>query len=165
MAFEISARPQSMSRPPAPTVPWDRVQPRVPATEALRAEVERQRSQEQPVWRRASPDVRRIITLAAKEHGIPVAEVVGRRQSKAVTAARVAAMIAIAEAKPHISSKDISRIFDRDHTTVLHHFKKHGVRQSEVRVVSRAQIGRMVEMIEAGTPAAAAAAMILGDQG
>lgn len=73
-----------------------------------------------------------IIAHVAAQHGVPVAEIVGRRRSVPICAARHAAMKAVADRRPDLSLPQIGKYFGgRDHTTVLHAINKLGGRAKQ----------------------------------
>lgn len=75
---------------------------------------------------------REIIAHIAALHGVPVAEILGRRRSVPICAARHAAMKAVADHRPDLSLPQIGKLFGgRDHTTVLHAIQKLGGRAKQ----------------------------------
>lgn len=69
-----------------------------------------------------------IIARVAAWHGVSYSDVVGARRMRAMSAARRDAVAAIKAARPHLSSVQIGALINRDHTTVLHHMRKAGLR-------------------------------------
>lgn len=66
-----------------------------------------------------------IVCLVAADHGLTSADLYGRSRTRRVVAARQAAMLAVRR-QTDMSLSEIGRLFDRDHTTVLH-----GIRRAE----------------------------------
>lgn len=62
---------------------------------------------------------RELIAAAAAEFGVGYRDVLSPDRHDHVVAARHAAIKALKEAKPHLSTPQIGRLFSRDHTTVL----------------------------------------------
>jgi chromosomal replication initiation ATPase DnaA len=69
---------------------------------------------------------RRIIIEAIEGTGVTYNEVVGESRTGRVVAARYAAILAVRRAFPHKSLPWLGRVFDRDHSTILHALKKIG---------------------------------------
>ena len=84
-----------------------------------RAEIARTRIASQGV-------ARQIIAAVAKEHGVTVAEIVGHRRSTWIVAARWEAIKRVS-LETGWSLPRIGRVFDRDHTSVLHALRRMGV--------------------------------------
>jgi chromosomal replication initiation ATPase DnaA len=70
---------------------------------------------------------RRAIEEAADEYDISVMEIMGKRRHKSIAWARQSAMWRIRMATS-LSLPQIGRMFDRDHTTVLHAIRAHEAR-------------------------------------
>ncbi len=68
-----------------------------------------------------SPDVRAILRDVSEHHDVPVSDIIGPRKYRHIVRARRDAMRRVSAAKPHFSTTQIARIFNRHHTTVLHH--------------------------------------------
>jgi chromosomal replication initiation ATPase DnaA len=68
-----------------------------------------------------------IIRLVATRHGVSVADIKGATRVFHIVAARQEAMALVYKLRPDLSLPAIGRIFDRDHTTVLHAVRKLGV--------------------------------------
>lgn len=70
------------------------------------------------------PNARAIVSEVAGNNGLSFSEVVGARRDRHVVAVRDAAIRAVADARPDMSLPAISRIFHRDHTTIMHSLRK-----------------------------------------
>jgi hypothetical protein len=68
-----------------------------------------------------------IIESVAREHGVSVEEVFGKRRNAPVVVARQTAMAAVYVHRPDLSLVQIGRLFGRDHTTTLYAIRKLGV--------------------------------------
>lgn len=68
-----------------------------------------------------------IIKRVCWEYEMDVASVLGTSRNKKVVKVRQLAMVAVRRLRPDLHLTDIGRLFNRDHTTVLHSLKKHGV--------------------------------------
>jgi len=96
-----------------------------------REEAARQRLQTQALSeyrsidvRTAKPPVRQIIEQVATFHGITYDHIVGIRLDRDIVAARHDAIKAVSDARPDLSSPQIGKFFNRDHTTILHALSK-----------------------------------------
>lgn len=70
-----------------------------------------------------------IIAEVGREHNIRPADIIGQSRAHRVVAARQAAMARVHVERPDLSSTTVGRLFgDRDHTTVLHAWRKAGLR-------------------------------------
>lgn len=65
-----------------------------------------------------------IIHRIAAETGVPYRDIIGVRRSHPIIHARFLAIRAVADAKPHMSLPAIGRVFNRDHTSILHALRK-----------------------------------------
>ena len=65
---------------------------------------------------------REIIATTASDHGLTVDDLVGKVRTRHISAARFEAMARI-RAERKLSLPAIGRLFNRDHTTVLHALK------------------------------------------
>ncbi len=74
-----------------------------------------------PVGRRP---IRDIIATVATFHGVEPQDITGASRNRAITRARFDAVRAVAEARPDMSLPMIGRVFNRDHTTILHALKR-----------------------------------------
>ncbi|WP_054312112.1 helix-turn-helix domain-containing protein [Mesorhizobium sp. 1M-11] len=74
---------------------------------------------------------REIISRVGALHGYTLAEITGPRLEKRLVQARFDAIKAVADARPDMSLPQIGRIFNRDHTSILHALKKRGGRRPE----------------------------------
>lgn len=75
---------------------------------------------------KAFPEADEIIRRIAKEYGTTVATIKGRRRAAPIVAARWAAISAVRDAYPEITLIDLGRLFNRDHTSIIHVFRKMG---------------------------------------
>lgn len=75
----------------------------------------------------ADRSVSEIIASVAARHRIPVAAIVGRKKFDWLVAVRREAMVAVATERPDLSLSQISRAFNRDHTTIVHALQKAGI--------------------------------------
>lgn len=70
-----------------------------------------------------------IIAEVGREHNIRPVDIIGQSRARRVVAARQAAMARVHVERPDLSSPTVGRLFgDRDHTTVLHAWRKAGLR-------------------------------------
>jgi chromosomal replication initiation ATPase DnaA len=78
------------------------------------------------VWSVQTPRDLRMAVIAevADRHGVPVEEVMGGRREKIIARARQDSMAAIKARFPNDTLPMIGRLFNRDHTTVLHALRK-----------------------------------------
>ncbi|PLP56243.1 hypothetical protein CYK37_26030 [Mesorhizobium loti] len=74
---------------------------------------------------------REIISRVGALHGYRLDEITGPRLEKKLVQARFDAIKAVADARPDMSLPQIGRIFNRDHTSILHALKKRGGRRPE----------------------------------
>ena len=65
-------------------------------------------------------DVREVIRAVAVAHGYGVADVLGPGRGRKIAEARNAALRAVEDRWPHLSSNQLGAIFARHHTTILH---------------------------------------------
>lgn len=69
-----------------------------------------------------------VIENVARRHKVTVADIIGKRRDRVYVAARHEAIARVATTWPWISYPHLGRIFGgRDHTTIMHALKKHGV--------------------------------------
>lgn len=69
-----------------------------------------------------------IIAEVAREHNLRPADIVGPSLARRITRARQAAMVRVHVERPDLSSPTVGRLFgNRDHTTVLHAWRKAGL--------------------------------------
>lgn len=61
-----------------------------------------------------------VITAIAVQHDVPVSQICSPRRTKKVVAARHAAIQAVHDACPKLSTPDIASFFGIDHTTVIY---------------------------------------------
>ena len=80
-----------------------------------------------------SVSVRDIIRSVEFRHGLTPGEIAGARRNTKVVRARHEAMWIAKELHPHLSYPVLGRIFNRDHTTVLHALRKYEARMVEYR--------------------------------
>jgi chromosomal replication initiation ATPase DnaA len=72
--------------------------------------------------------VRGIIAEVALAHRVTVEDILGPGRSAPLVEARHKAIIEVAVRRPAFSLPQIGRCFNRDHTTILHVLRKHGIR-------------------------------------
>lgn len=82
---------------------------------------------ETEIDRQAATD---IINRVSKETGVTVAEMKGTRRLRRVADARQRAMAEVGAQCYWLSLPQIGRIFQKDHTTVLHAMRKYGVKRT-----------------------------------
>jgi hypothetical protein len=131
------ARPvHHRGRPATPIVPIERVRPKAPEPDP---EPEPPAPPVERDWLRlASPEERsrfyrprrvlEVLAPIAAAHSVNVVEMLGPRRRGALLRARRAAIAALAQAFPHWSLLQLGQAMNRDHTTILHHLKKAGLR-------------------------------------
>lgn len=92
-------------------------------------ELERQRiaGREKLIRQSAHKDARAVIARVALEMDVRIEDLLGPRRSVKLVEARHKAMIAVALERPKLSLPQIGRLFNRDHTTIIHALQKHGV--------------------------------------
>lgn len=73
---------------------------------------------------------RDIISRVAAAHGYTLAQIIGPRLEKKLVHARFDAVKAVAEGRPDMSLPQIGRVFNRDHTSILHALNKRGGRKN-----------------------------------
>lgn len=76
---------------------------------------------------RAKLSAKVIVADIAKRHDVPIELVFGHCRNKRIVDARHEAVIAVRKAFPLWSLPQMGRFFNRDHTTILHALRKHGV--------------------------------------
>lgn len=76
---------------------------------------------------------REIISRVGALHGYTLAEITGPRLEKKLVQARFDAIKAVADGRPDMSLPQIGRVFNRDHTSILHALNKRGGRQNRER--------------------------------
>lgn len=77
----------------------------------------------------AKTPAREIISRIGAVHGYTLAQITSPRVEKKLVQARFDAIKAVADARPDLSLPQIGRIFNRDHTSILHALKKRGGRK------------------------------------
>lgn len=75
----------------------------------------------------APPSVRSIIARIEVEYGLPEGSIVSGSRKAPVVKARFEAMARAREARPDLSLPALGRIFQKDHTTLIHALRKMGV--------------------------------------
>ena len=75
----------------------------------------------------------KIINEVAKNHKVSVGEIKGPRRYRYITAARHEAIGRVYTECPHLSLIQIGRIFNRDHTTIMHTLENLGLRERATR--------------------------------
>lgn len=93
----------------------------------IRLRQESRESLERILVERFQTTAKDVITLVAGKHGVRYEDIMSRNRVPAIALARQEAMAAVALAKPHLTTPQIGKIFDRDHTTVCHALKKMGI--------------------------------------
>lgn len=73
---------------------------------------------------------REIISRVGAAHGYTLAQIIGPRLEKKLVQARFDAIKAVADGRPDMSLPQIGRVFNRDHTSILHALNKRGGRQN-----------------------------------
>ena len=68
-----------------------------------------------------------IIAVVAKEHGVTSLAILGDCRTRKIVDIRFAAVRAVHEAYPHKGYKELGRIFNRDHSSLLHAMRKMGI--------------------------------------
>lgn len=71
--------------------------------------------------------LRDLITWTAAANGSTYELVMSAGRSRPVVVARRACIVAVHRARPDLSYPALGRVFDRDHTTVMHHLWAAGV--------------------------------------
>jgi chromosomal replication initiation ATPase DnaA len=79
-----------------------------------------------PRERRAPPRV--LIERVAAWHRLPTTAILSTRRDRPAIVARWDAVVAVKMAYPTISFARLGRLFDRDHTTIMHALRKRGLR-------------------------------------
>lgn len=92
-------------------------------------ELERQRiaGRQKLIQQTAQNDAKGVIARIALEMDVRIEDLLGPRRSVKLVEARHKAMIAVALERPKLSLPQIGRLFNRDHTTIIHALQKHGV--------------------------------------
>lgn len=75
---------------------------------------------------------RDIIAEVASRHGMLARDILGVHRSKPVVLARQEAMWRVHRDRPEISFPQLGRLFDRDHSTVIHGIRSHEERRRKV---------------------------------
>jgi hypothetical protein len=78
---------------------------------------------------------REIIKRVAEERKVSVTLIASKSHARKVVWARNAAMYAIKQARPMLSSPRLGKWFDRDHTSVLHGLASHAHREGAPNLV------------------------------
>jgi chromosomal replication initiation ATPase DnaA len=69
-----------------------------------------------------------IIEKVAAFHGLPTEALTGNSRERVIIEARFDAIKAVADTRPDMSLTQIGKIFNRDHTSILHALKQRGGR-------------------------------------
>lgn len=69
------------------------------------------------------PAAREIIMRVAKWRGVQFTAILGTQRTRHIVAARFEAIRAVADARPDLSLPQLGRIFNRDHTSIIHALK------------------------------------------
>ena len=72
-------------------------------------------------------EAQQIIHDIARKHGITYADILSKHRFRHFVAARYEAIVAVKAAKPMLTLKQIGTIFRKDHSTVVHAFRKMGM--------------------------------------
>jgi chromosomal replication initiator protein len=91
---------------------------RVAAEREAQAQVDANAFREAPV--KGKQPVREIIAQVAAFHGFPPEVILSQRRDRPAVAARYEAIRAVREIRPELSTTVIGKLFDRDHTSILH---------------------------------------------
>lgn len=90
---------------------------------------------------------KRIIARVAAEHGFTIGDILGPRRSKPLIRARHLAMAEVSERRRDLSLLTLGRIFNRDHTTILHALRRLGLRDGSPAEAAPAASPREPEAI------------------
>jgi len=71
--------------------------------------------------------VRPLIERVGAFHGVSFDEIIGPRRDRKTVAARFDAIAAVHKARPDLSTPQLGRIFNRDHTSILHALSRRAV--------------------------------------
>lgn len=111
------------------------------------AEAKKRGVPEAQVWNeRAAADLSprermlKLIAQVAEKHGVKASDILSKqnrkcRGTKSVSIARHAAVAAVHLAFPHMSSVQLGRLFNRDHSTILHSISRAGLEPIKKRRV------------------------------
>lgn len=80
----------------------------------------------------ASVHRRRLMAEAAAPYGLSIADLQGPARDAATVRARRDALAAVVEAYPDLSLPQLGRLFEQDHTTILHSLRALGLRPPAV---------------------------------
>lgn len=72
-------------------------------------------------------EINSLIEQIAIKHGVTLNQVLGPDRFKQFVTPRHEAMAHVARTYPHLSYPHLGKIFNRDHSTVMHACRKHGV--------------------------------------
>ena len=96
--------------------------------EAIRASALREAKSNNKVEELAKVPVKDIIAAVARRRCICVSDITGHSRSRAICDARHEAMCEVRRLRPDLSSPQVGKLFgNRDHTTVLHAWRKGGL--------------------------------------
>jgi len=90
-------------------------------------EVEEPEAEEPAPWPRIwTPTQERLDLIAeiAEQHDVSLADVIGPSRFRHIINARFAAIRAVRQRYPEMSLPQLGRLFNRDHTTILHALRK-----------------------------------------
>lgn len=73
-------------------------------------------------------DIQAIIAEVALAHRVTVEDILGHGKSAPLVKARHQAMVEVAIRRPAFSLPQLGKVFNRDHTTILHALQKFGIR-------------------------------------
>ncbi|MCF3934332.1 hypothetical protein L1787_13025 [Acuticoccus sp. M5D2P5] len=91
---------------------------------------------------------RHAVRFAAEHFAVPVNDLLSRRRARTITRPRQIAMLVVHE-RTSLSLPQIGRLFDRDHTTVLHGIDraKHLIDQSDEYLVAYDAIHHNIDLL------------------
>ena len=122
-------REMARAEPVAPPSPPKKTIGQIIQERAVERERERERQRVEKLKRQMEAGgIQSIIAEVALAHGVTVAEILARGGAAPLVKARHQAIIEVAIRRPAFSLSQIGRCFSRDHTTILHVLKKHGIR-------------------------------------
>ena len=117
----------SAAQEPAPLISKNELRDK--ARRARIEELERQRiaGREKLIRQTSNKDARAVMARVALEMDVRIEDLLGPRRSAKLVEARHKAIIAVALERPKLSLPQIGKLFNRDHTTIMHALQKHGV--------------------------------------
>lgn len=85
---------------------------------------------------RLPPRAREIVSEVLARHGVPLAEVFGRRSSRQYVHIQQEIYWRLRRLDPPYSYGRIGQMFDRDHTTVMHHSREYEARRAALEAAN-----------------------------